>query len=201
MADKKLFVSHAPDDLESVSEIVGPVRNLPVDVHVAVEDVELGRSRRNLKGRLANSDLMLVFLTESAANNHWVNQELGYATAKGVPILPVVEDDAYQRGYSKEIESVEFEPDSPEITVFNLLCRLRSELDPIGELSKPGWYVEFPCSHAGCAAMVVLTIEQRQKELWQHYEHGDVLTATCEQCSTAYQFNPATLGFIQQIEP
>jgi hypothetical protein len=201
MADKKLFVSHAPDDLEAVNEIVAPVRNLPVDIHVAFEEVEPGRSRRNLKGRLANSDLMLVFLTEAATENHWVNQELGYATAKGVPMLPIVEDEPYQRGYSKEIEAVEFEPDSPEVTVFNLLCRLRSELDPIGELSKPGWYLEFPCSNTGCNTTVVLAIEQRQKELWKHFEHGDVLTATCEQCSTKYQFNPAKLGFIQQIEP
>lgn len=201
MADKQLFVSHAPADLEPVTEIMGPIRNLPFDVYVAVEEIEPGRSRRNLKGRLSNSDLMLSFLTESSVDNHWVNQELGYATAKGIPVLPVVESERYQRGYSKEIEGVEFDRENPEVTVFNLLCRLRSELEPIGELSMPSWYVSFPCSRKGCERTVTLDIERRQKELWQQYEHGNTITAECEACGSRYEFNPATLGFIERIDP
>jgi hypothetical protein len=201
MADKKLFVSHAAADLETVSELVGPIYNLPIGVHVAGEEIEPGHSRRDLTGRLANSDLLLVLLTEAGADDHWVNQELGYATARDVPILPVVEADAYQKGYANGIESIEFDPDSLKITVFNLLCRLRSTLAPVGQLSKPGWYIEFPCGTNGCGTVVTLDIEQRQKSLWQQYKHGNALAATCPSCSVQYQFNPATLGFIGRQEP
>lgn len=196
MADKTLFVSHAADDLETVTEVVGPLQNLPLGVHVAGQEVEPGHGRGALTGRLANSDLLLALFTETAATDHWVQQELGYATAREITIVPITEDESLQRGYTQNLDGVELHPDRLELTVFNLLGRLRTKLAPLGNLSKPSWYVEFPCSASGCKTVVTLGIGDQQKTLWQRYKHGDTLTATCSECSTQYQFNPATLGYI-----
>jgi hypothetical protein len=201
MADKKLFVSHAGADLETIMEIVGPLRNLPLGLHVAGQEVGPGHSRAELTSRLADSDLMIVFLTETAADDHWVHQEVGFATARDVLILPLVEDESFQRGYSSDCEGVDFHSDQLELTVFNLLSRLRTTLAPLGNLSKPSWYVEFPCSVTGCGTMVTLGIGDQQKTLWQRYKHGDTLAATCQECSAQYQFNPATLGFVGRQDP
>ena len=201
MSDKQVFVSHAPGDLDLVGELFTPIRNLPVDFYLAVEEIEPGRSRQNLEGRLSNADLLVSVLTPTSIEDHWVNQELGYATAKGVPILPLVHADVRQRGYAEQVEGVELDPESPTTTIFNLLSRLRSELEPIGSLSMPSWYLSFPCTYEGCGTTVSLEIEERQKALWRLYEHGELLTATCTTCGAAYEFNPATLGFIERIGP
>ncbi|WP_435360688.1 toll/interleukin-1 receptor domain-containing protein [Haloarchaeobius sp. DFWS5] len=198
MTDAQVFVSHASADVEAVSEVFTTVRNLPVGVHVALDEVEPGRTRGDLKGRLANSDVVVCVLTEAAMESHWVQQEIGYATAKGIPVLPLYEAGIDPPGYIDRVEGVEFQPDETEVTVFNLLCRIRAVLAPLGTLSSPNWFVQFPCNFADCDHPVTLDIEQTQKSLWQQYKHNQPLAASCPDCGSRYLFNPATLGYVKR---
>lgn len=198
MTGERVFVSHAPADLDTVTELFAPVRNLPFAVHVALEEIEPGRSRHNLTGRLDNSDVLVAVLTESSVSNAWVNQEIGYATANGVPIVPLYEDESQRGGYVDRVEGVEIEPDSPQVTIFNLLCRLRSELAPLGALSVPNWFLQFPCNFEGCGEQVTLDIVDSQKELWRQHEHNHTLSTDCPECGSTYHFEPATLGFLRR---
>lgn len=200
MADTELFVSHAPADFDRISRLVGPIRNLPITVSVAEDVVEPDRSRAQIKRRLANSDVALLFLSSAGATDQWVNQEIGYATAEEVPVLPVADDGVELPGYV-DTDPVTVSPDSPERTVYDILSRLRDQLEPIGELTTPNWYLSFACTHSRCTATVMQAIERTQHELWKTYEHGDTVTAVCDNCNTSYEFNPATLGFIEKHEP
>lgn len=201
MAEAQVFVSHAPSDLDLVQDLFSTVQNLPIDVHIALEAIESGRGRQDLEGRLANSDILVVALSEAGAASRWVNQEIGYAVAKGIPILPLYADGVEPEGYLEGHEGVDLEPDEMEVTVFNLLCRLRAELSPLGTLSTPNWFVRFPCNFENCGATVTLTVEDTQKKLWQMYEHNQALVATCEECDAQYFFNPATLGYVRREDP
>lgn len=199
MADTELFVSHAPADFDRISELVGPVRNLPITVSVAQDVVDPDRSRAQIKRRLANSDVALLFLSSGGATDQWVNQEIGYATAEQVPLLPLADDGVELPGYV-DTDPVTVSPDRPEQTVHDILSRLRDQLEPVGELTTPSWYLSFACTHSRCTATVMRAIEQTQHELWKTYEHGDTVTAVCDNCGTSYEFNPATLGFIEKYE-
>ncbi|WP_439025914.1 toll/interleukin-1 receptor domain-containing protein [Haloarchaeobius sp. DT45] len=201
MTDTQVFVSHATEDLELAQELFGTVRNLPVGVHLAMEAIESGRARGDLKGRLANSDVVVAILTEDGVTDTWVNQEVGYATARGIPVLPLYAAGVEPPGYIEHVEGVTLEPDEIPVTVFNLLCRLRAELAPLGTLSTPNWFVRFPCNFHGCEHPVLLDIEQRQKDLWQLYKHNQPLVATCDECGSNYLFNPVTLGYVQREDP
>jgi len=201
MAEEQVFVSHAPSDLDFVQELFSTVQNLYIDVHVALEQIEPGRNRQDLEGRLTNSDLLVVVLTEESATNSWVNQEIGYAVAKGIPILPLAADGVELEGYLQRHEAVALDPDETEATVFNLLARLRSELAPLGTLSTPNWFVRFPCNFENCGTPVTLDVEETQKKLWQMYEHNQALVAGCEDCDAQYFFNPATLGYVRREDP
>lgn len=198
MTDERVFVSHAPADAEIVEELFAPVRNLPFAVHVAMEEIEPGRSRHNLTGRLDNSDVLVAVLTESSAGNAWVNQEIGYATANGVPIVPLYEDELQRAGYVDRVEGVEIERGDPQVTIFNLLCRLRSELAPLGALSVPNWFLQFPCNFEGCGERVTVEIDAGQKDLWRMHEHNQTIAADCPECGSTYHFEPATLGFLHR---
>lgn len=197
MAETRVYVSYAPSDEDLVGELFSTVRNLPVTVALAEEELEPGKVRRDLEGQLANSDVVVSLLTDAGAEDHWVNQELGYAKGADVPIVPVVERDSYRRGYVEDVDAVEYDPEHTDRTVFEIVGRLRSELAPVGSLSTPNWFVSFRCS--ACGEAVQLGIDDLQRTLWQRYQHGHLLTAQCEECDASYEFNPATLGFVRRV--
>ena len=201
MTGEQVYVSHAPTDLELVQELFSTVKNFPFGVHIALEEVGSGRARKRLKGRLANSDVVVAVLTETATTDRWVNQEIGYAVAKGIPVLPLYEKEEYLGGFVSDVEGVEIDRENPSFTIFNLLSRLRAELAPLGALSVPNWYVRFPCPVPDCSHPVTLEIEHGQTKLWKLKNHGHPLSTTCEVCDTKYYFDPATLGFIRRETP
>lgn len=201
MAEPRLFVSHATADLDAAQRLVGSLEHLPVRVSLAGEQVRPGRARRNLEGQLRNSDLLISLLTAEGAADPWVNQELGYAVAAGVPIVPVIEDESAVRGYHEGTEGVQFEGADLDVTAFNLLSRLRSELEPVGSMVGPDWFLSFSCTADGCGRTVHLEIEDHQTDLWGRAEDGDVLVATCPECETGYEFDPATLTFVDRVDP
>lgn len=197
MTGEQVYVSHAPGDLELVQDLFSTVKNFPFGVHIALEEIESGRSRKRLEGRLANSDLVVAVLTEDATENKWINQEIGYAVAKGIPVLPL-HDEIDRRGYISDVEGVAIDRSNLSFTIFNLLCRLRSELAPLGALSVPNWYIRFPCTVPDCGHPVTLELEQGQTKLWKLHSHGKLLTTSCEVCESTYYFNPATIGFVSR---
>ena len=198
MTGEHVFVSHDPADLELAQELFSTVKNFPFGVHIALEDVRAGRTRERLKGRIANSDVVVAVLTEASADSQWINQEVGYALASGVPVLPLYEREELREGYLADVDGVEIVRGDPTTTIFTLLSRLRAELAPLGALSVPDWYVQFPCTVPDCGHPVTLEIDQGQPKLWKRREHGQLLEATCDVCEATYYFDPATLGFLRR---
>ena len=198
MTGEQIYVSHAPDDLDLVQELFSTVKNFPFGVHIALEEVESGRSRKRLEGRLANSDVVVAVLTEGAAANRWINQEVGYALAKGIPVIPLRDGERHQGGFLTDVDGVTIDRENPSFTIFNLLSRLRSELAPLGALSVPNWYIRFPCTITDCSHPVTLEIDADQTKLWKQYKHGKLLTTSCEDCGSTYYFDPATIGFVRR---
>ncbi len=198
MSGEQVFVSHDPADLELVQELFSTVKNFPFGVHLALEEIESGRRRERLEGRLANSDIVVAVLTRSSEDSKWINQEIGYAIAKGIPILPLYESESLGGGFIEGLKGVTIDRENPSYTVFNLLCQLRSELAPLGALSVPNWYIRFPCTLADCGHPVTLDLEQGQTKLWKRHKHGQLLEATCDVCDSSYYFDPATIGFVRR---
>ena len=195
MTGEQVYVSHAPGDLSLVQDLFSTVKNFPIGVHIALEELESVRDRTRLEGRVANSDVVVAILTEDMAETTWIDQEIGYAVAKGIPVVPLCEEGVSHRGYVSDVESVTLDRSNLTVTIFNLLSRLRSELAPLGALSVPNWYIRFPCPVPDCGHPVTLALEAGQAKLWKRYTHGKHLTASCEACDSTYCFDPATIGF------
>lgn len=201
MSGEQLYVSHAPGDVDLVQELFATVKNFPIGVHVALEEIESGRSRKRLEGRIANSDVVIAVLTEGSEHNRWVHQEIGYARAKGIPVVPMYDDEDRRAGFVDDAEGVAIDRENPSVTVFNLLSRLRSELAPLGALSVPNWYVEFPCTVRDCDRSVRLDIEHGQTKLWKLHRNGNRLSTDCNGCGSRYYFDPGTIGFLGRERP
>lgn len=201
MSDERVFVSHAPGDVETVERLFRSARNFPFDVHVAADELGGVVSRESLKSRIDDSDVMVAVLTEAAATDPWVNQEVGYAVARGVSVLPVYEHRDCLGGYLTDVEGVELDVDGMDTTVFRLLGNLRGELAPLGALDTPKWYVRFDCTVEDCGTPVTMSIQEQQSELWRLHDHGRTIHVDCEACGGRYHFDPATLGFLKREGP
>ncbi|MXV63146.1 TIR domain-containing protein [Natronorubrum sp. JWXQ-INN-674] len=198
MSGEQLYVSHAPADLELVQELFSTVKNFPFGVHIAHEEVESGRSRKRLEGRLSNSDVVVAVLTDASADSQWINQEIGYTLAKGIPVVPLYDDEDHRGGFIDDAEGVRINRQDLTKTIFDLLSRLRSELAPLGALSVPNWYIRFPCTIPDCDQPVTLEIEQSQRTLWKRSRHRKLLTTSCEECESTYYFEPGTIGYVRR---
>lgn len=201
MADPRLFVSHAASDREVVENLLRPIRNLPVDVALAEEELEPGTARRDLEGQVKNSDVLLPILTDAGAADPLVNQEIGYAVAQDKPILPVVTDESNLTGHVSGVDATTYDRSNLEETAFHLLTALRTELQPLGNLSTPNWFLTFGCSRGDCDTQVQLPIDEPQAVLWKLYQHDERLEAVCPNCGREYEFNPATLGYVEPTAP
>ncbi len=193
-----MFVSHAEGDLTLVGELFSTVKNFPFGVHIALEDVESAGSRGRLEGRLANSDVVVAVLTEGSADDTWINQEIGYALARDISVVPLYDRPGLTAGFVEGVEGVTIDRNDLTRTIFELLCRLRAELEPLGALSVPNWYVRFPCTVPDCGHPVTLAIEQDQPKLWRLHQHGKLLETSCDVCRATYYFEPATIGFVRR---
>lgn len=201
MAEPRLFVSHAEGDRDLVENFLRPIRNLPVELAIAGEEFGGEGVRRDLEGQIANSDQVLAVLTDTGAAHPLVNQELGYAVAADIPILPIVTDESNLQGYVSAEDAVVYDETDLEGSAFSLLTELRERLEPIGSLGTPNWFVAFGCSQQGCEEQVLLAIDQPQAGLQSLAAHDELLTTTCEDCGTRYEFNPLTLGFVRSVAP
>lgn len=201
MDEPRLFVSHAAADRDRLEQLLRPVQNLPIEVAFAEDELEADLRRRDLEGQLANSDLFLPVLTEAGAADPLVNQEIGYASATEIPVAVLTNDDSHLRGYLSDAHATTYDPADLESTVFHLLSSIRAELEPLGSLSTPNWFLAFGCTSEGCDAHVELDVDEPQAALWKLYEHDELLSTACPDCGVRYDFNPATLGFVQRAAP
>lgn len=201
MATPRLYVSHAPADRERVRQLLRPIRNLPVEVVFAGDEVDADTRRRELGGQVAESDHLLVFWSEAGATDPHVNQEVGFATAAELPILPIAPGDAALLGFLSDAESVRYDASELSETAFRLLAELRDRLEPLGNLSTPGWFLSFGCTTDDCDRQVQLEIDQPQAVLRTVHEHDELLDAACPDCGARYEFDPLTLGFVRAEAP
>ena len=75
-----------------------------------------------VKQAISQSDLVLVFLSKSAANSAYVQQEINMAVSLNKPFLIIKERGVELRGWMRERTAIEFDPQntSPFVNKFNI---------------------------------------------------------------------------------
>jgi hypothetical protein len=85
----RVFVSYCSEERSAAERIVGWLSAVGAD---PIWDAQLRggtRFRLELRSFIENAHIFLVLLTPSSMARPWVLQEIGYATALGIPIVPV----------------------------------------------------------------------------------------------------------------
>lgn len=86
----RLFISHRDIDKRRVHELASHLNEHGISLFVAHETIEPDEDwQREIRRALQSMDAMLVYITDDIFASIWVNQEIGYALARSVPIISI----------------------------------------------------------------------------------------------------------------
>ncbi|MFK7973514.1 MAG: toll/interleukin-1 receptor domain-containing protein [Rickettsiaceae bacterium] len=121
----KLFISHRHKYQELVSELSESLRPYGISCFIAQKDIEPTEEWRNeIEKALRSMDVFLAFLTEDFSGGDWTNQEVGFAVARGVHIIPVKVSSKDPYGFMSIYQALSGDPNNMiqlATDIFNLI--------------------------------------------------------------------------------
>src|SRR6266571_1313242 len=95
----RVFLSHSGTDAPWVKYIAGRAQAVGVEAYLYEHDPQPGHLiAEKVKQAIARSDAVVVLLTRSAHRSAYVQQEIGFAEAKGKLVVPLVEPGVDEEG-------------------------------------------------------------------------------------------------------
>ncbi|HYL65766.1 MAG TPA: toll/interleukin-1 receptor domain-containing protein [Nitrosopumilaceae archaeon] len=126
----KIFISYATGDESHIRELYDALSKLrKVDVYIPEWDHAIDVSYESkVKEGINSCSAVIVLLTYNSTNTIWLNQEIGYATAKNTPIIPIVEQGIDVLGFLEGKDFFVFNRGDFSYNVQQVLTRLQSIL-------------------------------------------------------------------------
>lgn len=128
----RLFISHTSGHASLAGKVRDIFRRWRIDAFVAHDTIEPTRPwQHTIEGALETCDALAAFLTDDFVASKWCDQEVGYALAKRVPIVPV-KLDANPHGFIAKYQAAPVSRGTPgEVAdaVFRALLRHQGTRD------------------------------------------------------------------------
>jgi len=91
----RVFISYAFSDEQIMNLLRQELNKYGIETYVAVHDLRYGEPLgQKIEEEIEKSDALIVILTRESAASPSVNQELAFAKAKGINIIPLLEKGA-----------------------------------------------------------------------------------------------------------
>lgn len=103
----KLFVSHGDTHKAQAHSLSDQLKEYGVSCFVAHDSIEPDEEwQTEIEKALQSMDAMLAFITDDFFLSAWTNQEIGYAIAKGVPIVSLKLEGQDPIGFIKDRQAI-----------------------------------------------------------------------------------------------
>jgi len=90
----KVFISYSDLDRRKMKSLKAALEKRSVDCVVVVDQLAPGTPlSQKVTSAIDSATHILPILTKRSISNQWVNQEIGYARAKGKDFIPIIESD------------------------------------------------------------------------------------------------------------
>lgn len=104
----RLFISHRDADKVGARRIADALAGFGFSSFVAHEAILAGNEwRRDLREALETMEVMLVLVGDQESS--WVDQEIGFALARNVPIVPVCYETRMPRGFLDNTQALKMD--------------------------------------------------------------------------------------------
>lgn len=125
----RAFISHLSEKKETATELKKQLKAFGVSCFVAHEDIEPTKAWQDeLEDALMSMDCLIALLTEGFHESNWTDQEIGFACARGVKVIPVMQG-MVPYGFIGKFQAVKFRPDTIAWEVFKQMPMFRNEAD------------------------------------------------------------------------
>ena len=125
----RLFISHRDAYKEVAKQLASALEGYGISAFVAHDTIEPMATWQNeiLKG-LETMEVMLAFLTDDFHESTWVNQELGFALGRNIPIIPLKLQKSDPKGFINTIQALRGNLDNPGVSAANIYKVLAEKL-------------------------------------------------------------------------
>jgi len=126
----KLFISHKSEHKKLVKELSNSLLPYGISCFVAHEDIEPTTEWRNeIENALRSMDVFLAFLTDNFSDGDWTNQEVGFAIARGVPIIPLKISPKNPGGFMSIYQALNVQVNNPKLLTKKIFSLISQKFD------------------------------------------------------------------------
>ena len=190
----RIFISFATGDDDSVAQLNDSLSRLEnIDVYIP-DWIQFRDKNMNykIKDGLDSSRIVVVFITFNSTNTVWLNQQIGYAFAKNIPIITIVEKGIDVKGFLEGMHFITYQRGNFKHNIQQVISKLRTILPRyLLEPSIENFYVTCPI----CSKKFLEALPTRD-DLAKKIENGLPLVHQCPFCSTQINVEPSTLSSI-----
>jgi hypothetical protein len=117
MSTYDIFLSHSEQDRELIDFIKNSLDAIDLDVYVEELETNYGTDVvESVCKAIENSDYFMAVLTNKSIKSQWVNQEIGYAFANNIDILPIRIGKVKVTGMISNLKGIKSESNNKKIT-------------------------------------------------------------------------------------
>jgi len=195
----KTFISYSSRDEHYVRQLYESLKTVGANPYVAEWWLETGRPlAEKIKRNIADSTCLVAMLSSEANRSAWVHEEIGYAVAKGIPVIPVIEEGIKVRGFLEGLEYIPYNKYDFDDTIYRIIISVRivvympailPVLPPIRALDT----LKLTCKK--CDKQFTNPLPT-QDEINKAIERGQVFLFECPYCSHKNKVNPKTFKVI-----
>ncbi len=185
----KIFVGYAKGDEAGAAEVFNALRRIkgvtpyiPGLLETADENLPI-----KIRNGLQESDLAVFLITFNSTNTIWLNQEIGYASARQIPIISIVEKGIDVRGFLEKKEYMVFQRADFGHNVYQLISKIREEFARLGD---PLTLFQVTCPSCDTMYLEPLPSKNIVDEAVERRQH---LRYQCPSCSHHFLVDPKTL--------
>lgn len=177
-----IFLSYCEEDAEFVHRIFLILSRMHLNPYAFMLYREPGEFIPEVVVRqISTSNYFVPFLTQSGVQSQWVNQEIGVAHALRKYIIPIAELGVESKGFVEFREHIKHDPFNPEQTIFELIWRLRTLLNPAS--------IDVKCPQCGHDFVSELPSLELTAEA---IGSGQIFATDCPSCGLSLSMNPRT---------
>lgn len=118
--DYRVFISYSHKDEDKIQDILGVLENNGLISTFDKNFVAGIPFKEQIEAFIAHSDVFIAILSENSMKAGWVHEEIGYAMALNIPILPIALDETIPDTMIRELQALNWQKtENKELAIQN----------------------------------------------------------------------------------
>ena len=118
----KVFISHSVSDYKVAKKLKCYMEEHWFSCFVAHKDISLTKKwKEEIIKALNSMEVFIILISQKCKESDYVNQEVGFALSRSVPIIPVKLDDNDPPGFISEIQAITLNRENIEDETLNMI--------------------------------------------------------------------------------